>query len=62
MKLLEVNKKTAVLSFLKEIENLEFTEIIGEMDIYSCLNLKNGMKYWQKSAKDCLKNILNTKR
>jgi hypothetical protein len=55
MKLLEVNEKTTALSFLKEVQNLEFTEILGGMDVYSYLNSRKRNKILAKTGKRLFK-------
>jgi hypothetical protein len=55
MKLLEVNEKTTALSFFKEVQNLEFTEIIEGMDVYSCLNSRKRNEILVKIGKRLFK-------
>jgi hypothetical protein len=40
--MLELNKESTVLIFEKEVKSIEFTAIIGNMDLNICNNQKKG--------------------
>jgi len=62
MELLELNKKRNTLSFYKEAQNIEFTEIIGKMDKSCCISSKKRDEILAKMGKELSKKYKNVKK
>jgi hypothetical protein len=55
MELLERNKEASKLSFRKEIRNLEFSEMIGNMNRFFCIDFKKRDRVLVKIGKKLFK-------
>jgi hypothetical protein len=62
MELLELNQKKSKLLFKNEVQNLEFNELIGNMDISAYTNPKIREKYLLEIGKKLLARKINLRK
>jgi hypothetical protein len=58
VELLELDKNKNALSFCKEALNIEFTEVIGNMDTLCCISSKKRDEILRKMGKELLKKYI----